>query len=173
MNPWTPPGPPPGPVAVPTDVRTASQLWWGVIGLGVLRLLVTAVGQFADRHELTRRLYDQLHAQQPEVGLAEIEMMVALLEVVIVVFGLGLAAGAVAVVHQLRRGRLWARALLDVAAMVLVFGALGALFGLGAVTGTAQLLAGAAAILQAVLAAGAVFLCHRGESEPHFRGNVR
>ncbi|MFI5780356.1 hypothetical protein [Nocardia sp. NPDC051570] len=172
MNPLPPPGPT-GPITMPTDVRTASQLWWGVVGFGVLRLILGAIERFAGRHDLARQLYDQVHAQEPQAGLAEVEMMVALLEVVIVVFGLGLAAGAVAVVFQARHGKLWARTVLDVAAAVLVLGAFGALFGLGSVTGTMQMLTGAAAILQAVLAGGAVFLCHRMESEAYFRMNIR
>ncbi|MCM6774883.1 hypothetical protein NDR87_25915 [Nocardia sp. CDC159] len=171
MNPWTPPGPP-GPVAVPTDVRTATQLWWGVIGFGVLRLILSAIGQFNDRHELARKLYEQVHAQQPQATLAEVELMVVLLEVVVLVLGLGIAAGAVAVVFQMRRGKRWARAVLDVAAAVLLLGGLGALFGLDA-AGTVAMLTGAAAIVQAVLAGGALFLCHRGESETYFRMNTR
>ncbi len=170
MNPSPPP---PGPIAAPADIRTACQLWWGVVAFGVLRLLLSAAGRFADRHDLARQLYDQVRAQEPQASLAEVEMMVAILEVVIVVFGLGLAAGAVAVAYQLRHGKLWARTVLDVAAVVLVLGAFGAMFGLGAVTGTVPLLTGAAAILQAVLAGGAVFLCHRVESEAFFRMNIR
>ncbi|MBF6333753.1 hypothetical protein [Nocardia transvalensis] len=163
----------PGPVAPPTDVRTACQLWWGIVGLGMVRLIVGEIGRFADRHTLARELYDQVRAQQPQVTLAEVEMMVSVLVVVIVVFGVGLAAGVLAVVHQLGRGRFWARVVLDVAAVVLVLGGLGAMFGLGSVSGVVPLITGAAAILQAVLAGGAVFLCHRSESETYFRANNR
>ncbi|QIS23051.1 hypothetical protein [Nocardia terpenica] len=173
MNPWNQPGQPGAGATVPTDVRTACQLWWAAIGFGVIRLLAGAAGRYADRHTLAQQLYDQVRTQQPQATLAEVELMVSVLEVLIVVFGLGLAAGALAVAHQLRRGKLWARTLFDVAAVVLVLGAVGSMIGLGTVSGTAQMLSGAAAILQAVIAGGAVFLCHRTESEEYFRMNGR
>lgn len=144
------------------------QLWWGVAAFGVLRLIADAVDRFTHRHDLARQMYDQMREQQPQTSLAQVELVVTLLEVVIVVFGLGLAVGVVAIAYQLRRGRLWARTLLEAAAAVLVLGAVGTLFGLSS-EGVAALLAGAAAILQAVLAAGAVFLCRRGESDAFFR----
>ncbi|WP_052173032.1 hypothetical protein [Nocardia sp. BMG111209] len=153
---------------VPADVRTAVQLWWGVAVFGVLRLIADAVDRFTHRHDLARQMYDQMREQQPQTSLAQVELVVTLLEVVIVVFGLGLAVGVVAIAYQLRRGRLWARTLLEAAAAVLVLGAVGTLFGLST-EGVAALIAGAATILQAVLAAGAVFLCRRGESDTFFR----
>ncbi|MCX4098775.1 hypothetical protein [Nocardia sp. alder85J] len=178
MNPGQPPPYPPLPhplpgpggakPGAPDDVRTAWQLWWGVAAFGVLRLAADAVDRFTHRHDLARQMYDQMRAQQPQTSLASVELVVLLLEVVIVVFGLGLAVGVVAIAYQLRRGRLWARTLLEAAAAVLILGAVGTLFGLST-DGLAALLAGAATILQAVLAAGAVFLCRRGESEAFFR----
>ncbi|WP_068027800.1 hypothetical protein [Nocardia mexicana] len=172
MNQWSPPGRP-GLVAVPDDVRTAGQLWWGVVGFGVVRLVAGAIDRFTGRRKLAEDLYDQVHAQQPQASLAQVELIVSVMQVLIVVFGLALAVGVLAVVHQLRRGKLWARTLLDIAAAVLVFGAIGTMVGLGTMNGIAPLLAGAAAILQAVLAGGALFLCRRKESEAYFRLNGR
>jgi hypothetical protein len=182
VNPGQPPPYPPPPYRhpvpgparpeVPADVRTAVQLWWGVAAFGVLRLVADAVDRFTHRHDLARQMYDQMRAQQPQTSLAQVELVVTLLEVVIVVFGLGLAVGVVAIAFQLRHGRIWARTLLEAAAAVLVLGGVGTLFGLST-DGLAALLAGAATILQAVLAAGAVFLCRRSESEVFFRAYGR
>jgi hypothetical protein len=136
-------------------------------------LIAGTAGRFADRHAIAQNMYDQMHAQQPQATLSQVELVVLLLLVMLVVFGLGLAVGAVAIVHQLRRGRLWARTLLDLVAVILVIGAVGAMVGLASVSGIARLIAGAAAILQAVLAGGAVFLCHRREADVYFRSNGR
>ncbi|MBF6172875.1 hypothetical protein [Nocardia blacklockiae] len=170
MNQWSPPGRP-GPA--PTDVRTACQLWWGVVALGVLRLIASALHRFTGRRDLAEDLFDEVRAQQPQATFAQVELIVSVMQVLIVIFGLALAVGALAVVHQLRAGKLWARTLLDIAAAVLVFGAIGTMIGLGAVSGVGPLVAGAAAILQAVLAGGALVLCRRSESEAFFRLNGR
>ncbi len=171
MNQWTPPGQPLPDEATPVDVRTAWQLWWGVVVLGVLRLIAGSVGRYGHRHTIARNVYNQLHTQQPQTPLSTFELMVTLLIVLSVVFGLGIAAAVVAVAYQLRRGKLWARTLFDVATVVLVLGGVNAMFGLGSVAGAGDMLAGAAAILQAVLACFAVFLCHRTESAAYFRMN--
>lgn len=157
----------------PEDVRTACQLWWGVVALGILRLIVGAVDGLGNRHEMARSFQDQLRDEQSEFSLPQLELAVTILEVLILVFGLGIAVGAVAVVHQLGLGRLWARTITDMATVVLVFGAIGSLFGLGSVSGGATMLTGAVAILQAVLAGGAVFLCRRKDSAAYFLANGR
>ncbi|WP_024801975.1 hypothetical protein [Nocardia sp. BMG51109] len=172
MNQWSPPGHP-EPANTPPDVHTACQLWWAVIGLGVVRLIAGAVDRFLNRRQLAKDLFDQVRAQQPEASLAQVELVVSVMQVLMVVFGLALAVGALAVVHQLRRGRLWARTLLDVAAAVLVFGAIGTMIGLGGIQGVVAMVTGAVAILQAVLAGGALFLCRRSESDTFFRTNAR
>lgn len=156
---------------MPDDVRTASQLWWGAVFLGLVRLISGMVTRFAHRHTIARNIYDQMHPQQPGTPLATYDLMVTVMIVLGVVFGLALAAAGLAVVHQLRRGKPWARTLFDVAAIVLVIGGVNSMFGLGSVSGTGEMIAGAAAILQAVLVAGAVFLCHRSESNGYFRVN--
>jgi hypothetical protein len=173
VNQWTPPGQPAPAEATPIDVRTACQLWWGAVGLGVVRLIAGSITRFGHRHTIARNIYDQLRAQQPQTTLPTYELMVSVLIVLSVVLGLGVAAAALAVVHQLWRGRLWARMLFDAATVVLVMGAVNAIFGLGTVSGLGDMLTGAAAILQAVLAGGAVYLCHRTESAVYFRMNGR
>ncbi len=157
----------------PEDVRTACQLWWAVIGLGIIRLVLGAVDGFGNRHDTAKNFYDQLHTEQGEFSLSQMEFAVSIIEVLVVTYGLAVATGAVAVVHQLGLGRLWARAIAEVAAVVLVVGAIGSLFGLGSATGATAMLVGAAVILQAVLACGAVFLCRRSESDAYFRSAGR
>lgn len=156
---------------MPDDVRTASQLWWGAITLGVVRLFAGMWTRFEHRHTIARNVYGQLRTQDPQTPLATYELMVTVLIVMGIVFGLALAAAGLGVAHQLRRGKPWARMLFDIAAIVLVIGGVNSMFGLGAISGTGEMVAGAAAILQAVLAAGAVFLCHRTESNAYFAGN--
>ncbi len=174
MNQWPVPAQQPAPAeATPVDVRTACQLWWGAVALGVVRLVAGSVTRYGHRHTIARNIYDQLKTQQPQTTLATYDLMVLVLIVLSVVFGLGLAAAALGVVHQLRLGRLWARAIFDVATVVLVLGAVNVMFGLGAVSGLGEMLTGVAAILQAVLAGGAVYLCHRTDSAIFFRANGR
>ncbi|MEV5651836.1 hypothetical protein AB0L57_26625 [Nocardia sp. NPDC052254] len=155
----------------PEDVRTACQLWWAVIGLAIVRLALGAVDGFGNRHDTAKNFYDQLKTEQGEFSLSQMEFAVSIIEVLVVTYGLAVATGAVAVVHQLGLGRLWARAIAEVGAVVLVLGAIGSLFGLGTATGAPAMLVGAAVILQAVLACGAVFLCRRSESAAYFRSN--
>lgn len=170
MNPATLPAEP-GIRTRPEDVRTACQLWWAVVALGVLRLILGAVDRLGNRRQVAQDFYDQLHGERPDFSVAQMELVVSILEVLVLTYGLAVGIGAVAVVYQLGRGRLWARTVADVATVVLVLGAIGSMFGLGAVAGGPAVLIGAAAILQAVLACGAVFLCRRKESEAFFRAN--
>ncbi|WP_227979531.1 hypothetical protein [Nocardia spumae] len=172
MNPTTLPAEP-GTQTRPEDVRTACQLWWGVIGLGIVRLILGAVDGLGNRHDIAQNFYDQLRNERTEFSLSQMEFAVSILEVLILTYGLALATGAVAVVYQLGLGRLWARAIGEVATVVLVLGAIGSLFGLGTENGAMAVLIGAAVILQAVLACGAVFLCRRAESGAYFRANGR
>ncbi|MEU6564206.1 hypothetical protein [Nocardia nova] len=172
MNPATLPAEP-GIRTRPEDVRTACQLWWAVIALGIVRLALGAVDGFGKRHETAKNFYDQLRPEQGEFSLSQMEFAVSIIEVLIVTYGLAVAVGAVAVVHQLGLGRLWARAIAEVATVVLVLGAIGSLFGLGSATGVTAMLVGAAVILQAVMACGAVFLCRRSESNAYFRAAGR
>lgn len=174
-----PPGPyARGPVVVPRpeppeDIRTARQLWWGVIGFGILQMIGSVVAAFRQRKDFAQKMFDQVHVGDPNFTMADAELMVSLAFVVAVVIGLALAAFALLFVHQLVRGKLWARTLLTAVGVWLVLVAVGTLFALEAVTGAASLVAGAAAIVQGVLAAGAVYLSHRPDSTAYFQMNRR
>uniref|UniRef100_UPI002480557F hypothetical protein n=1 Tax=Nocardia pseudovaccinii TaxID=189540 RepID=UPI002480557F len=165
-----PPQPRPEP---PEDIRTARQLWWGVIGFGILQMLGSVVAAFQQRKDFAQKMFDQVHVGDPNFTMANAELMVSLAFVVAVVIGLALAAFALLFVHQFVRGKLWARTLLTAVGVWLVLVAIGTLFALEAVTGAASLVAGAAAIVQGVLAAGAVYLSHRPDSTVYFQMNRR
>ncbi|WP_083898222.1 hypothetical protein [Nocardia vinacea] len=167
-----------GPVVLPRpeppeDIRTARQLWWGVIGFGILQMIGSVVAAFQQRKDFAQKMFDQVHVGDPNFTMADAELMVSLAFVVAVVIGLALAAFALLFVHQLVRGKLWARTLLTAVGVWLVLVAVGTLFALEAVTGAASLVAGAAAIVQGVLAAGAVYLSHRPDSTAYFQMNRR
>ncbi|MFX0579721.1 hypothetical protein [Nocardia nepalensis] len=121
------------------------------------------------RGELAQKMYDQVHASDPNFTMPSAELMVSLAFVVGVVIGLALAALALLFVHQFVRGKLWARTLLTAIGVWLVLVAVGTMFALESVTGAASLVAGGAAIVQGVLAAGAVYLSHRPDSTAYFR----
>ncbi|WP_433524608.1 hypothetical protein ACQPZ2_05630 [Nocardia pseudovaccinii] len=157
----------------PEDIRTARQLWWGVIGFGILQMLGSVVAAFQQRKDFAQKMFDQVHVGDPNFTMANAELMVSLAFVVAVVIGLALAAFALLFVHQFVRGKLWARTLLTAVGVWLVLVAVGTLFALEAVTGAASLVAGAAAIVQGVLAAGAVYLSHRPDSTAYFQMNRR
>ncbi|MEU2255483.1 hypothetical protein [Nocardia xishanensis] len=158
---------------MPEDIRTARQLWWGIIGFGVVQLVGTVLTSLQQRDDLDQRMFDQGKAGDPNFAMATAELLVSLMLVVMVLAGLALAAGAFAVVHQFGRGKLWARAVLTVLAVWLVLGAVAALLALDAVTGVASLVAGGAAIVQGVLAGGALFLSFRPDSTNYFQKSVR
>ncbi|MEU7766021.1 hypothetical protein AB0B25_12940 [Nocardia sp. NPDC049190] len=158
---------------MPVDVGTARHVWWGVVGFGVVQLIASITAALPQRHIFAKEVFDQAKAQNPQVTMASAELMVTLVYVVVVLIGLGVAALAVALVHQFARGKLWARTVLTVLGTWIVVLGVGALFAIDAVTGTASLIAGAAAIVQAVLAVGAIYLSHRPESTAYLHSNQR
>ncbi|WP_068052707.1 hypothetical protein [Nocardia xishanensis] len=158
---------------MPEDIRTARQLWWAIIGFGVVQLVGTVLTSLQRRADLDQRMFDQGKAGDPNFAMATAELLVSLMLVAMVLAGLALAAGAFAVVHQFGRGKLWARTVLAVLAVWLVLGAVAALFALDAVTGVASLVAGGAAIVQGVLAGGALFLSFRPDSTTYFQNSLR
>ncbi|WP_174183548.1 hypothetical protein [Nocardia barduliensis] len=164
-----------GPVRppMPEDVGTARQLWWGVVGFGVVQLIASIVAALDRRRAFAEEVFEQARVQDPKVTMASAELMVSLVYVVVVLIGLGVAALALVVVYQFGRGKPWARTVLTVlGAWVLVLG-VGALFAIDAVTGTASLIAGGASIVQAVLAVGAIYLSHRPEATTYFQPGRR
>ncbi|WP_280440583.1 hypothetical protein [Nocardia brasiliensis] len=164
---------PPAPPPMPTDVGTARQLWWGVVGFGVVQLIASVLAALAQRHSFAKQILDQAKEKDPQITMASAELMVALVYVVVVVIGLAVAGVALLIVHQFARGKLWARTLLTIAGVWLIVVGVGALFAFNSVTGTASLIAGGAAIVQAVLAGGAVYLAHRPEATAYFQVSRR
>lgn len=158
---------------MPEDVGTARQLWWGVIGFGVVQLIASIVAALDQRRTFAEEVFEQARAQDPQVTMAGAELMVSLVYVVVVLIGLGVAALASVIVHQFGRGKPWARTVLTVlGAWVVVIG-VGALLAIDAVAGTASLVAGGASIVQAVLAVGAIYLSHRPDSTAYFQPGGR
>ncbi|WP_405486361.1 hypothetical protein [Nocardia sp. NBC_00511] len=161
--------PPVGPRPVPEDVGTACRLWYVALGVGVVQLIATLITQIGKREELAQQMFDQVKASQPTATLAQVQVWVVIVFVLVALFWLVLTGVGVAVVYQLGRGKGWARALLTGFGLFLILGAAGTMFGIASATGVASVVAGGAGIVQAVLAAGAVFLCYRAESDPYFR----
>ncbi|WP_067528291.1 hypothetical protein [Nocardia uniformis] len=167
MNPIVPAA---GPRPVPEDVRTAAQLWWAALTVGVVQVIATIFTQFGNRKDLAEEFFDQVKADQPSATMPQVELAVVVMLIGMAVLWLLLLLGAAAgMAYLLFRGKAWARTLLTVFAAFLIVGAIGSLFGPGDLDGPAALIGGGASIVQAVLAGGAVFLCYRKESDAHFR----
>jgi hypothetical protein len=149
----------------PESVRTAAQLWWAVIALGVVRVIAGAIDTMSNRTEFERRLVEDAQQPMPEAGA---QLYVSLYVVMLVMGGLVLAAAAAGAVHLFTKGRPWTRTLLTVGGIWLVLTALVALFTLGGSGGTVAFLAGAVTIVQGVLAGGALYGSYRPESIGYF-----
>lgn len=161
---------PPPPRPAPVDVETARHLWWGVAGLGFISLVLTLFAVSGERSAFAQQLVDDVRAQDASLALtletAESYLTGAL--VMMLVLGAGFTALFVYWVEKMRHRRLWARTLLTMIGTVTVMMALPQLFAFGVDGGTVSVVAGVAAILQGVLAAGAVYLMHRKESNSYF-----
>lgn len=152
----------------PADIVTARQLWWGVIGLGVARLFVSLADTLANRERFTAEFQERMRAADPQITPATVDLLVTVGAVLGLVFGLAIAALGVLVVHQLTKGKVWARTLLTFAGVWLVITGVTTLFSIGVVEGIAPVISGAASIVQAVLAGGAVYLCQRPDAAKWF-----
>ncbi|WP_153804011.1 hypothetical protein [Nocardia sp. SYP-A9097] len=161
--------PPTGAHPVPEDVRTSCQLWCAALALGVVQVIAVLVSQLGQRGALAQEMVDRAQGTSTPLTLAQAQLQVLLGLTVIALLWLALNGAGAAVVYQLWRGKNWARAVLTGYGFFLVLGAALAMFGKTTQSGVAGVVAGGAAIVQAVLAGGAVFLCHRTDSEPHFR----
>lgn len=154
----------------PVDVETARHLLWGVTGLGLLSLLMTLIMVNGERSVFAQQLVDDIKVQDPSLPLtlesAETYLTVALVMMALV--GIGFAALFTYWVEKMRMGRLWARALLTMIGTVTVVLALPQLFGFGVDGGALQIVMSVVSILQGVLAAGAIYLLHRKESNAYF-----
>lgn len=164
------PAPPP---AQPEDVHTARQLWWGITALGMVQLVASIVAALPQRKDLAEQMYDDLHADSPDITMKTVEALVLVGFAIGAVLGLIVAGLVLLVISQLGKGKFWARTVLTVVGIWLVMLAVGTLFRFGAIDGTATLVAGGTAIVQGVLAAGAIYLCHRPDSTAYFVANRR
>ncbi|WP_081706227.1 hypothetical protein [Nocardia sp. CNY236] len=159
----------PAQVSMPKDVGTAQQLWWSVIGLGVVYLVASIVALFTQRRVVAEDLIEQARAQGTALTMASAESMVTLAFVVVALVGLAFTALALVIVRQFARGKRWARTVLT------VFGVWAAVTGVGALVvtesaaGIAALVAGGVSIVQAVFAVGAIYLSHRPDSAAYFQ----
>lgn len=159
----------------PVDVETSRHLWWGVALLGMLELLMTLVVVYGDKAIFAQQLVDDVAVQQPSVPLtvesAESYLTAAL--VFMVFLGVGFGALFLFWVNKMRLGRMWARMVLTMIGTVTVVLALPQLFGLGSADGALSLSMAVASIAQGVLAAGAIYLMHRKESNEYFLASRR
>ncbi|MFC4605155.1 hypothetical protein [Rhodococcus kronopolitis] len=166
--PQAPPVPPkPQP---PVDVVTAFQLLCGVAGLAVVNLIATLAVAIGDRASFADQLVRDIRAQDEAVEITRSTAEGLLL----IGFGLTAVLGLVLIgvyllfAFKMRAGRNWARMVVTMIAVMMVFVAIPTVFGLGAAGGAAAVVAGGAGILQAVLAVGAVILMHRADSNRYF-----
>lgn len=163
--------PVPGPGSdAPVDIETARHLWLGVIALGVVSMLIGLYTVFVDRDAFLEGFLADLEAQDPSLVLppdtADDVVLTAL--VLAALFALGFAALILLVVRKMRAGKLWARSVLTVIGVVITVTTVPTLFGLGSVAEATAVVTSVLGILQAVAAAGAVYLMHRRESTEYF-----
>ncbi|WP_054815961.1 hypothetical protein [Nocardia arizonensis] len=160
---------------MPEDVRTARQLWWAVVAFGIVQLAASMVVAMGRRREFAEQMLDQMRTADPNTTatLASVDLLVLVAFGFVVIFGVVTTALGLLFIHFFGRGKLWARTLLTIVGVWLVLMAAGTLFALDAVTGISSLVAGGAAIVQGVLAGGAVYLGHRPDSTAYFLMNRR
>lgn len=188
---WPPQGPPPGgpwppygqPPAAPqppsapeppVDVVTAFQLLCAVAALGVVNMIATLLAIYADRDTFIDQLLVEVTAQDPslEISRSTAESVLAVGLGLTGLIGLGVTALFLLFAFKMRAGRNWARMVVTMCGVIMVFFAIPSLFGLGD-GGVALLISGAAGILQAVLVVGAIVLMHRTESNKYFLPALR
>lgn len=161
---------PPPQVPAPVDVGTATQLWWGVAGLGVVQIFAVIAFAFGQRSSVV----DQFMADPAlleagtQVSRGSVEVMFAVALVFVTAMMLGSVALFVLFVHLMREGRNWARMLLTMVGAMMAMLALQILIGVGSLDGGLNLTMGGVQILQAVVAVGAIALMHRKDSNAYF-----
>ncbi|MFC9896706.1 hypothetical protein ACFVMC_23735 [Nocardia sp. NPDC127579] len=168
-----PPPPLPAPPAMPEDIRTARQLWWGVAGLAVVQLFASIPAMLGQRDELAKQLFEQMQSRDPAFTLEQADRLIPVAFVFAGLLALTIAGLVVLFAHFMARGKLWGRTLLTVAGVWLLLNTLGALVTIGSVSGVGSLLGGGASIVQGVLGGGAIYLMHRKESTAYFLAHRR
>ncbi len=159
----------------PVDVVTAFQLLCGVAVLGVVNLTAMLLAVYGDLDTYVGQLQRDVAAQDPTVvvGVDDARVLLTIGLGLTGLLGLGVTAIFLLFVFKMRAGRNWARMLVTMIGVMTVFSAVPALFGLGAGSGAASVVAGGAGILQAVLAVGAIVLMHRADSNRYFLPGLR
>lgn len=154
----------------PVDVETARHLWWGVALIGLINAFLTLTTVFGSRGEFAQTLVDDVRAQNSEMELtidsAQSYLTAALVVTMVIIVGFG--ALFVYWVSKMRAGKMWARMLLTMIGSLTVFLAIPDLFGLVSADGALPVVMTVLGIGQGVLAAGAIVLMHRRESNEYF-----
>ncbi|RVW01821.1 hypothetical protein [Rhodococcus spongiicola] len=155
---------------VPADIVTAFQLWLGVAALGVVHLVAVLLFLYNDRAAFVDQFLDDVATQSgQEVTRAQAEQLLAIgLVITGVLLAVVLGGLTVLFAFKMRGGRSWARVLLTMAGAFVVFSAMQTVVSGGPASGSAALVMGAAVILQAVMAVGAIVLMYRQGSNEYF-----
>jgi hypothetical protein len=159
------------PRPIPPDIETARQLWWGVIALNVIGSTIALIARFQlDRDRYAHQLLDDMRKSDPatQVGLSFGRWAVGFVFVGAGVVLLLFAALLLVLVWRMRAGKTWARLMLTVYGAVIFVSGIPAVFGVGSDPDWAGVATSAIAIVQAVLAGGALFLMHRRDSILYF-----
>lgn len=164
------PEPPPTPRPAPVDVETARHLWWGVALIGALSALFSVWTLFGAREEFAQSLLDDLAAQDAaaDMTVESTQSMVTVMLVVTVFVVLGFGALFLFWVKRMRAGKMWARMLLTIIGSFTVFTMILELFAIASSAGAMNIVMSVLGIGQGVLAAGAIYLMHRRESNEYF-----
>ena len=165
----------PTPRPAPVDVETARHLWWGVALIGALSALYSVWTLFGAREEFAQSLLDELAAQDAaaDMTVESTQSMVTVMLVVTIFVVIGFGALFLFCVNRMRAGKMWARMLLTVIGSFIVFTTILDLFAMASTAGAMNIVMGVIGIGQGVLAAGAIYLMHRRESNDYFVASRR
>ncbi|MDI9897675.1 hypothetical protein QM797_23390 [Rhodococcus sp. IEGM 1381] len=165
----------PTPRPAPVDVETARHLWWGVALIGALSALYSVWTLFGAREEFAQSLLDELAAQDAaaDMTVESTQSMVTVMLVVTIFVVLGFGALFLFWVKRMRAGKMWARMLLTVIGSFIVFTTILDLFAMASTAGAMNIVMGVLSIGQGVVAAGAIYLMHRRESNEYFVASRR
>jgi magnesium-transporting ATPase (P-type) len=154
----------------PVDVETARHLWWGVALIGAISALYSVWTLFGARAEFAQSLLDDLAAQgaAADMTVESTQSMVTVMLVVTLFVVAGFGALFLFWVKRMRAGKMWARMLLTIIGSITVFTTILDLFAIASSTGAMNIVMSVLSIGQGVLAAGAILLMHRKESNEYF-----